>query len=131
MIEGLSELIDQPISRQQGWEYLKQMRMRLRVPRPSHQEADPDEQEAWKKNFSRKWGESNPSTPAPTSKFGVKMNTGLDYIQLCVASGSNLENNLLPQLIGSGSGCGYMRLFNPKLDKRKEWILPYVNTLVV
>jgi hypothetical protein len=34
----LSELIDQPISRQQGWEYLMQMRMRLRVPRPSHQE---------------------------------------------------------------------------------------------
>ena len=45
----LSELIGQPISRQQGWEYLKQMRQRLRVPRQSHQEADPEEQEAWKK----------------------------------------------------------------------------------
>jgi len=42
----LSELIAQPISRQQGWEYLKQMRMRLRVPRPSHQQADPEEQES-------------------------------------------------------------------------------------
>lgn len=42
-------LIGQPISRQQGWEYLKQMRMRLRVPRPQHQEADKEEQEAWKK----------------------------------------------------------------------------------
>ena len=49
----LSELIDQPISRQQGWEYLKQMRMRLRVPRPSHQEADPDEQEDWKKKLQQ------------------------------------------------------------------------------
>jgi len=49
----LSELIGQPISRQQGWEYLKQMRMRLRVPRPSHQEADPDEQEAWKKKLQQ------------------------------------------------------------------------------
>lgn len=49
--EYLSELIGQSISRQQGWEYLKQMRMRLRVPRPQHQEADPDEQEAWKKKL--------------------------------------------------------------------------------
>ena len=47
----LSELIAQPISRQQGWEYLKQMRMRLRVPRPQHQKSDPDEQEAWKKKL--------------------------------------------------------------------------------
>lgn len=49
--EYLSELIGQPISRQQGWEYLLQMRMRLRVPRPQHQEADSDEQEAWKKKL--------------------------------------------------------------------------------
>ena len=43
------ELLGVSISRQQGWEYLKQMELRRRVPRPSHQEADPDEQEAWKK----------------------------------------------------------------------------------
>jgi hypothetical protein len=49
----LSELIGQPISRQQGWEYLKQMRQRLRVPRPEHQEADPEEQEAWKKKLTQ------------------------------------------------------------------------------
>lgn len=52
----LSELVAQPMSRQQGWEYLKQMRMRLRVPRPSHQEADPDEQEAWKKKLQQEVG---------------------------------------------------------------------------
>lgn len=45
----LSDLIGERISRQQGWEYLKQMRLRLRVPRPEHQEANPDEQETWKK----------------------------------------------------------------------------------
>ena len=48
----LSELIGEPISRQQGWEYLLQMRLRLRVPRQSHQEADPKEQEAWKKKLT-------------------------------------------------------------------------------
>jgi hypothetical protein len=49
----LSELISQPISRQQGWEYLKQMRMRLRVPRPSHCEADLESQETWKKKLQQ------------------------------------------------------------------------------
>lgn len=48
----LSDLIGQPISRQQGWEYLKQMRLRLRVPRPEHREVDADEQEAWKKKLA-------------------------------------------------------------------------------
>ena len=32
-----------------GWEYLKGLRLRLRVPRPEHQDADPQQQEAWKK----------------------------------------------------------------------------------
>lgn len=48
----LAVLIGESISRQQGWEYLKQMRQRLRVPRQSHQEADPNEQEAWKKKLA-------------------------------------------------------------------------------
>ena len=49
----LSELIGEPISRQQGWEYLKQMRLRLRVPRPEHQETNSEEQEAWKKKLAQ------------------------------------------------------------------------------
>lgn len=59
----LSELIGQPISRQQGWEYLKQMRLRLRVPRPEHQESNPDEQEAWKKKTGEGGGASSERTP--------------------------------------------------------------------
>jgi hypothetical protein len=38
------------VSRQRGWEYLRQMTFRLRVPRPSHTESDYCEQQAWKKN---------------------------------------------------------------------------------
>jgi transposase len=48
--DWLSELTQQQISRQRGWEILRQMSFRLRVPRPAHTEADPVEQEAWKKN---------------------------------------------------------------------------------
>ena len=47
----LSQLLGVSISRQQGWEYLKQMEFRLRVPRPQHQEADIEAQEAWKKKL--------------------------------------------------------------------------------
>ncbi len=49
--EWLSELTGKQVSRHRGWEYLKQMRFRLRVPRPEHGESDPLEQENWKKNW--------------------------------------------------------------------------------
>lgn len=49
----LSELLDKPISRQQGWVYLRQLEWRLRVPRPQHQDADPDAQDAWKKKLQK------------------------------------------------------------------------------
>lgn len=32
----LSQLLERPVSRQQGWIYLRQMEYRLRVPRPQH-----------------------------------------------------------------------------------------------
>ncbi len=46
-----SELLGRRVSPQRGWEYLRQMRFRLRTPRPEHQEADPVEQEVWKKKL--------------------------------------------------------------------------------
>lgn len=48
----LSELLGIEISRQQGWEYLKQMEFRLRQPRPQHQETDLEAQEEWKKKLA-------------------------------------------------------------------------------
>lgn len=48
--DWLSELTGKTISRQRGWEILRQMTFRLRVPRPCHTESDYFEQEAWKKN---------------------------------------------------------------------------------
>jgi hypothetical protein len=40
----MAELIGRRVSRQRGWEYLKQMRFRLRVPRPEHTESSQQEQ---------------------------------------------------------------------------------------
>lgn len=47
--DWIAQLIGRPVARQRGWEYLRQMRLRLRVPRPQHHDADPQEQEEWKK----------------------------------------------------------------------------------
>jgi len=50
--DWISELVGYSVSRQRGWEYLKEMRFRLRVPRPSHEGADYFEQEEWKKKLA-------------------------------------------------------------------------------
>jgi transposase len=50
--DWMSEVLDRKIHPQRGWEYLKQMEFRLRVPRPEHQKQDPVEQEAWEKKLS-------------------------------------------------------------------------------
>ena len=47
----MSNILERPISPQRGWEYLKAMEYRLRVHRPENQQADPIEQENWKKKF--------------------------------------------------------------------------------
>lgn len=51
--QWMSELLGHSVSPQRGWEYLKSLRLRLRVPRPEHDEADPIEQEAWKKKLQQ------------------------------------------------------------------------------
>lgn len=49
--DWMSEILGRKVARQRGWEYLKSMRFRLRVPRPEHEQADFLEQEEWKKKF--------------------------------------------------------------------------------
>jgi transposase len=48
--DWLTEVTGIKISRQRGWEMLRAMTFRLRVPRPCHTKSDLGEQEAWKKN---------------------------------------------------------------------------------
>jgi transposase len=47
--DWMSELKGEKVGRQRGWEYLKSMKFRLRVPRPEHKESDILDQEEWKK----------------------------------------------------------------------------------
>lgn len=63
--DWIAQLIGRPVSRQRGWEYLRQMTFRLRVPRPHHEEADPIEQQEWKKKLPRRSSKYNPSIHKP------------------------------------------------------------------
>ena len=47
--EWMSQLLERPISRQRGWEYLKAMEYRLRVPRPHNPDADAQSAVEWEK----------------------------------------------------------------------------------
>lgn len=47
--DWMSRLLERPVAPQRGWEYLKQMEYRLRIPRPAHLHSDSSEQENWKK----------------------------------------------------------------------------------
>lgn len=46
----LSEKIGKPVSPQRGWDYLRQMDLRLKQPRREHLDCDLLEQQQWKKN---------------------------------------------------------------------------------
>lgn len=48
--DWMSELLERPVSKQRGWEYLRGYELRLKQPRPAHTNSDPFEQERWKKN---------------------------------------------------------------------------------
>jgi transposase len=57
--EWMSNLLDRPVSVQRGWDYLRSLELRLRVPRPEHELSDPDIQEAWKKNSTNECNKFN------------------------------------------------------------------------
>jgi transposase len=50
--DWMSQLLGRPIGRQRGWEYLKAMEYRLRVPRPENPDADPAVQADWEKKVA-------------------------------------------------------------------------------
>lgn len=51
--QWMSQILGHPVHPQRGWDYLRAMDMRRRRPRPMHQDTDPAEQQAWKKNWRR------------------------------------------------------------------------------
>lgn len=124
----LSELIGQPISRQQGWEYLKLMRWRLRVPRAEHQQANPDEQEAWKKKLTTVVEQVHNEHPDADVEVWCEdeHRIGLQPVsrRIWVAAAEQ------PSAIGNWKReCLWLYAFvQPQTGESYWWILPYVNT---
>ncbi len=48
--DWMSNILDYPVSIQRGWDYLRSLDLRLKVPRPQHNLTNSNIQEAWKKN---------------------------------------------------------------------------------
>ena len=59
--EWISNLLNRPVSVQRGWDYLRSLEFRLRIPRPEHDLTDLEAQEAWKKNSAHEPNEFNSS----------------------------------------------------------------------
>jgi transposase len=78
----MSELKGYKVSRQRGWEYLKSMKFRLRVPRPEHQESDLLEQEEWKKKSGSVRLENQAREPFKRRRSLVNGRTS-DRIETC------------------------------------------------
>lgn len=126
--DKLRELIGQPISRQLGWEYLKQMRMRLRVPRPQHQEADKDEQEAWKKKLQSQVEKIQSEYPNADVEVWSEdeHRIGLQPIvrRIWVEQGEQP----IAKVNWKRSWLWLYAFVQPQTGQTYWWILPYVNT---
>jgi transposase len=73
--EWMSERLGRPVPKQRGWDYLQRLQARPLQPRPHHVQADPAEQEAFKKGSVRSSVKSLTPSPTPTSNAGPPTST--------------------------------------------------------
>ena len=124
----LSDLLARPISRQQGWVYLRQMEWRLRVPRPQHQETDLTEQQAWKKKLHQQVEKLKAEHPDAD-------------VEIWCEDEHRIGQHPVPRRIWVEAGYQPVSKVNwkrdwlwlyafvqPQTGETYYWILPYVNT---
>lgn len=111
--DWIANLIERPVAAQRGWEYLRSLEQRLRVPRPEHEAADPVEQSAWKKTgCAGSSGATSPSSGEGGSvgNCGQWMNIVWDSSRFYDESGCQSGSNPRQKSIGVFNGCGCMAL---------------------
>jgi transposase len=71
----MSQKLGRPVHVQLGWVYLVKLEGKRRKPRPRHVQADPAEQEAFKKRSARSSARSRAPSPTRRSSSGPPTNT--------------------------------------------------------
>lgn len=124
----LSEVLGTPVSRQQGWVYLRQMELRLRVPRPQHQDSSVEEQEAWKKKLQAEVEQVQQQHPAAVVELWCEdeHRIGLQPVMRRVYS---TPGEAPPAFVNWKREWLWLYAFvRPQTGETYWWLLPYVNT---
>lgn len=126
----LSELIGKPISRQQGWAYLKQMRWRLRVPRPSHVESNEIEQEEWKKKLHEAVKKVKRENPTAEVEIWCEDEHRLGLLPMIRRVWFGPNEPVEGKVNWKREWLWLYALVRPETGETYWWILPSVNTLL-
>ena len=126
----IGELIDRHVSIQRGWDYLRSFEMRLRVPRPKHDLANPLEQEAWKKKLAQRLVEIRRQHPKAKVEVWAmdEHRLGLKPVlrRVWVERGQQPIANVHWRY----EWLWLYGFVHPKTGETYFWILPKVNTLL-
>ena len=124
----LSQLLGVSISRQQGWEYLKQMEFRLRVPRPQHQEADIEAQEAWKKKLQDEVERIQQAYPDASVEIWCEDEHRIGLQPVTRQVWTQAGQSPMATVKWKREWLWLYAFVQPQTGETYWWILPYVNT---
>ena len=128
--DWMSELLERKVSPQRGWEYLKQMRFRLRVPRPHHERSDPTEEEAWKKKLAHEAQKLQTQYPAADVEVWCEDEHRLGLKPIIRRVWVEEGFSPIAQVNWRFQWLWLVGFVHPPSGETKGWIVPAINTSV-
>lgn len=125
--DWISQLIDRPVDRHRGWEYLRAMTFRLRVPRPSHEKADVVEQEIWKKKLASLVANVQAEHPQATVELWTMDEHRLGLKPIVRRIWVELGQQPIANVNWRFQWLWLYGFVHPESGETKAWILPKVN----
>lgn len=124
----LSEVLGTPVSRQQGWEYLKQMELRLRVPRPQHQDTDVEQQEVWKKKLQEEVKRIQQQYPDADVEIWCEDEHRIGLQPVMRRVWAQAADPPIATVCGKREWLWLYAFVQPQSGQTYWWLLPFVNT---